>query len=366
MDFFIDESGNSGDLIHAGRRLDFDGQPIFTLTAVGIPDVDAGGAEVERLKQRHRVGGVELKSSALAGRPAFVLDLVALVLDADWPLFVEVVDKRYVLCATIVSVQLLPPVEGVDEGPDLMFVRNTMADWLWLHAPDATLMAFIEACRTPCDATLGTVLGALASVPIENDNHEPEVAMAIRECALQARAEYEEQRSHDPEAHLRFLPLADLNKRGRPVWLLANLSSLTNIYARINRYCGQALACERLVHDEQLQFDSILADAKTATEALRDRARTFYTPNSDFEFLEAAPLIFASSRYSVGLQLADVLAGFVMRHVRDLTAGRSVDPASVEAFRRLLIGSDAARGVGVNFVLPTRMVVDLHRAHAPE
>ena len=88
--------------------------------------------------------------------------------------------------------------------------------------------------------------------------------------------------------------------------------------------------------------------------------------HSDFEFVEAAPLVFASSKENVRLQVADVVAGFVMRHVRDLTAGRSVDPASVEAFRRLLAASDAARGVGVNFVMPARVVVDLHRAHAPD
>lgn len=137
-----------------------------------------------------------------------------------------------------------------------------------------------------------------------------------------------------------------------------------NIYARINRYCGRALTCERLVHDEQLQFDGILSDAKSAAEALRDRAREFYTPNSDFEFVEAAPLIFASSKEHIGLQVADVLAGFVMRHVRDLTAGRSVDSTSAEAFRRLLVCSDAARSVGLNFVLPERGVVGLHQAHA--
>ncbi len=358
MDFYIDESGNSGDLIHSGDGLEFGAQPIFTLAAVGIEDAAALCAEVAQLRARHRVGGAELKSSALASKPAFARDLIAVLIGAARPLFVEVVDKRYLLCSSIVNIQLLPP--GVDEGPDSASVRNAMADWLWADAPDHVLRAFVDACRAPADATVRAALKALASVP---NGAEPMIARAIRDCAAASLEDFEMDCTEDEGAYLRYLPLPDSNKRGKPVWMLANLSSLTNIYARINLFNGRSLAGVQLVHDEQLQFDNILADAKAMAEAMSEQARWAYTPHSDYEFVEAASLVFANSSNHVGLQVADVLAGFVMRHVRDWGSGQHLDPTSLEAFRSLLVYSDGRTGIGVNFVVPTPSWAALHRAH---
>lgn len=360
MDFYIDESGNSGDLIHSGDGLDFGAQPIFTLAAVGIEDAAALSAEVAQLRARHHIGGAELKSSALASKPGFARDLIATLIGAARPLFVEVVDKRYLVCSSIVNVQLLPPVAGVDEGPDSTRVRNAMADWLWAAAPDHVLKAFIDACRAPADATVRAALRALASVP---DGAEPMVAQAIRDCAAASLEDFEMECKEDEDAYLRYVPLSDNNKRGKPVWMLANLSSLMNIYARINLFNGRSLASVRLVHDEQRQFDNILADAKAMAEAMSEQAKGAYTPHSDYEFVEAASLVFANSSSLVGLQVADVLAGFVMRHVRDWGSGQPLDPASLEDFRTLLVYSDGRRGIGVNFVMPTPSWVALHRAH---
>jgi hypothetical protein len=137
--------------------------------------------------------------------------------------------------------------------------------------------------------------------------------------------------------------------------VLPNLSSFTNIYARINRYEGGSLSDIRLIHDEQLQFDSILETSKAAAESLQHEAARCFTPHSDFHFRESASLSFASSSKSTGLQIADILAGFCMRYVKDFFADRKhVSPVAHQTYDLLRRYTDASNGIGVNLVISSR------------
>jgi hypothetical protein len=73
--YYLDESANSGDVARPGNRLDFGGQPIFTLACIGVEDEARLEDETKRLKARHKVQAPELKSTALREKPAFVADL---------------------------------------------------------------------------------------------------------------------------------------------------------------------------------------------------------------------------------------------------------------------------------------------------
>ena len=61
--FYIDESGNTGDLCKVGAHPDFGGQRMFTLACVGVSDLAALEEEICRLKSLHRLQGEELKST---------------------------------------------------------------------------------------------------------------------------------------------------------------------------------------------------------------------------------------------------------------------------------------------------------------
>ena len=64
--YFMDESGHSGDLAKAERGLDFLEQPyFFVLGAVGIPDDLDIAAELARLRSEHHIPPGELKSKSL-------------------------------------------------------------------------------------------------------------------------------------------------------------------------------------------------------------------------------------------------------------------------------------------------------------
>ena len=360
MDYFIDECGHTGDLVKRSETLGFGDQPVFTLAAIGIADERSLQTEFEKLKAKHNVRMAEVKSSKLQDRPEFTLDVTRLVCDFGFPWFLEVMDKKFSIVANIVSWQLLPPIRGHVEDARSHFVKNVMADYIFDRAPADVCTTFIEACKSPSDASLRTQLNTLIAFARAAPRYE-EPSIAVLELATDTLNKYEKAVGHgEPDAHLRYLPIPDDNKYEKPVWMLPNLAAFTNIYARINLYERGHLSYVRLVHDEQLQFDNILKKSKATAETLKDAAGGIYTPQSDFYFRESAPLSFASSATSIGLQVADILAGFCMRYVKDFFQDRrQVSPVAHRTYDLLRCNTDPATGKGVNLVTSSRHHRDL-------
>src|SRR3546814_4038600 len=92
-----------------------------------------------------------------------------------------------------------------------------------------------------------------------------------------------------------FLPLADRTETDRMVWMLPNLTCLTNIYARINLSRPDGLGGITLVHDEQLQYGRILADTKALMEDLARQGNAPSALFADYDLSGAADLRFVAS-----------------------------------------------------------------------
>lgn len=75
--YFLDESGNTGDVSKTGPSFEFDRQPLFVLACFGIEDVADMGREMERIRAAHRIKASEVKATSLAAKPQFVTDLLA-------------------------------------------------------------------------------------------------------------------------------------------------------------------------------------------------------------------------------------------------------------------------------------------------
>jgi hypothetical protein len=120
-----------------------------------------------------------------------------------------------------------------------------------------------------------------------------------------------------------------------------------------------------MVHDDQLQFDRILKDAKRTVEtSLGGKPLPFRY--ADYGLVQSASLVFRRSHGCVGIQGADVLAGFVMRYVQDGLAQHAPPTAPrAQAFQGLLFLTDAERGAGLNFVLANRDLERLGVAATP-
>lgn len=358
--YFLDESGHSGDLVSSGVAYDFLDQPFFVLVAVGVEDEALLARKIEALRVRHKVPVGELKSKSLQSRSAFVAEVFAEVINADFPLFIEVVDKRYFICMNIVTYQLLPPVMGFPEGPESHFIKNVAVDFLYDEFSEHVLNQFVRACVEPSDHSLMSAFGSqmLVSTGQSDDAHRQDIRAGVHQMILAATAEYCERRKSDPTAYLRFLPPPDLNRYGKKVWLLPNMSSFTNIYARINLFCRGQLEGVRLVHDQQLEVEEILRDAKQSVERIKDSGFETFSPSADYIFHGRASLEFAASHESIGIQVADVISGTVMRFFRDRQRNpENIRPEIRQVMQELLRRSNPITGFGVNQVVPSRFVL---------
>jgi hypothetical protein len=352
MNYFIDESGQTGDVARLNALSGFSDQPVFCLAAIGIADEPYLEQEINRLREKYDIRLNELKSSARRERPEFTHEVIRLVCTERYPFFLEVMDKKYCLAAHITSRQLLPPIRGLAADPRTHFFQNLVADYLFDRLPDAVFAKFIEACLSPSHETLSAQFSALIDFT-RADAGAGEVAAVACDLATSAQKDYEEARAEGRnKAFFDYLPIPDDNKYQKRVWILPNLSAFTNIYARINLYEKRRLANVRLIHDEQLQFDEILEISKRSAEGLGESAAEMFTPHSDFHFRESAALSFASSTKSAGVQVADILAGFCMRYVKSFfTDHKGVTPIAYQTYDLLRRYTDPTNGIGVNLVM---------------
>jgi len=355
---YIDESGHSGDMINSGNAYDFKGQPFFALAGIALEDGHDWEDRINELRSRYRIPAGELKSKSLTVKSRFSAEVIHGLLDQRAPLFIEVVDKRFFICASITSFQLLPVCLGYTESVKFHFIKNMVADFLFFHASERVLDTFVAACLTPGDRTLRASFAVLREMATDQGytGSVVQIAEGIAHMVQEAEAEYGAQLDNGGEAWSWFLPSPDLNRHAKQVWMLPNLTSFTSIYARMNRYYSRRLAGIRLVHDQQLELESILRRGKMTVESLSHSVDLPYTPQSDYRFEEDASIEFAHSHEAIGLQLADIVAGTVMRYFRDMDAGIPVSSELRGAMMRLIDEGDERRGYGLNQVVATANV----------
>lgn len=348
-EYFLDESGNTGDLVRSGGRFDFGKQEVFALACLGVGNLDALSTELARLKKKYRISAPELKSNFVRDKPGFVLELADFIEEMGWPFLAEVVDKRFMLAANIVNAVVLPPFGPASVSRRAFWVRNIMAEHIHANAPSTIFEKFIAACTAPSASSIPAVFNAVFDwIPEEPDN---DVAFAIRESVMHSSEEFEEMGRDAPTTWRRFLPSPDTGKRGQSVWMLPNLTSFTNIYARLNYLHRSKINGIMLFHDQQDHFDDILNDAKHMVEGIGGGRSTPDVQFADYHFREHASLVFAASHESPGIQAADVLAGFLMRYTKQALYEGTVSKGEQAAFTRILELSEPSEGRGINFVL---------------
>lgn len=340
--YFLDESGHGGDLT-SSAELDFSGQPVFALACVGAGDVAELTAELDRLRMAYRCGDRELKSSALGARlPDIAAELVGFLVQRQWPLFIELVDKRYFVAIHVVNHLLCGP-HGLDEID--MASRVEIAEFLSDAGSDTVLKAYLAACRSQSIASVNATIDLLWDWL---DHSDEDIARTAQVLTMYAR---DRSRVRGAQSEP-FLPIADETVSGKKVWMLPNLQCLTNVYARVNRSLPHGLQGVTLVHDAQLQYAKILEDSKALMEKLAAARAIPVVPSADYDLRGQADLAFATAREEPCLQAADILAGCAMRFAQDgLRSNGRVDATLRSAFLDILGTVDPVRATGVNLVM---------------
>jgi hypothetical protein len=355
--FYFDESGNTGDLCKVGAHPSFGGQRMFSLACIGIDDLDALGHEVERLKFLHRLQGTELKSTRTKAKPKFVSDLAQFLHSREWPVFIELVDKHYLVVASIVERLVTLHLSGAEPSRGALFVKNMMADYIALYAPDDLGPLYAKACQSQNRPDCRKVFQRLIWWS-HRSQRDRNIADGIERSTRASLKLFE--RLHPYEAVRNVLPIPDRNKRDGTIWLLPNISSFTTIYGRINRHFGGDIGSVNFIHDEQVHFDEIIEANKAFAENLRDDLSRVKLRTADYSFQSSPSLTFQNSKESLGIQTADAIAGFVSRYIyQKLWQPETVDAEHDEAFH-LIDRFTRANGVtGINYVAPKELLYAL-------
>lgn len=358
MNFYIDESGNTGDLARTSADLDFGGQVVFSLAAVGIVNESNLSEELSALRKKHKVQAAELKlSKILKRKPDFALDVVELLVRNHFPFFVEIVDKKYQLAVSITQNFIWPPYCNVKESQHTVWIKNIFADYIYYQVSSDVIYEFVRCMDNPSNEKIGAYFDLLRDCICQ---HFHEVAQFITSQIEESKDDFQKLiEKEGDEASGLFLPIPDIGKRDQEVWMLPNYSSFANIYARINLYLAGGLGKCHIFHDEQVHFDEIIAKAKLQAESIKLDSTSYKMPFSNYNFQEVANLSFKASEESTGIQLSDIVAGLSMRwyqaHLQEESDTKVLD----KAIDLLLHHSNRERGTGINVVGPHNMAQQL-------
>lgn len=344
MKVYIDESGNTGDLIRENFDLNFANQNIFTLAAIQINDklLDKISEEIiPNLRKKYNIQCKELKSSQVFdSNPMFLLDLMN-EFDKDVRMYIEVVDKKAYICNSIVGCQICPTYHLAPESLGYFQIKNNVyADLLFNNLKKDEYLYFFKACEDISEESLFNsfnMLKKFAKVHLVNS-----IYGIIYKGMLDDIAETKDDynlliKSYEKkEVIKKFIPIPDLNKNGKKVNLLPQISCLTNIIARVN-CLNSGLNKIRFFHDEQKQFDNILEDNVNIMYELSSSESRWKMRGVNFNLLSKPDItIDTLSHNDIGIQIADILAGFMMRYVKKYLESSKLSPIHDEIFYRLM------------------------------
>lgn len=368
FNYFIDESGNSGDLIKKKFDLKFGNQPLFALACIGVFNQDKTNCFFNELMKKHAITNDELKSSNLYFQnPQVFHDLFLHLKQEKYPLLVELVDKKFCIATQIVNHLIFPPYFMPDESDgSVQYIRNGIADYISTNLPDNCYEAFFNACNTPSNQTILNAMETLKSFFLSK-NSDNDFAELTASSIDESIDDYNilKARIGETEAVKKFIPIPDKTKNGLTIKLLPHVHSTFNLLARLNRFHNKELHLVNLYHDKQNEFDYIIQSSK---EMLENMDTPYSGPpvfHSDYELSSSAGLDFLDSKSSIGIQLADLTAGFINRYVNGYLY-KQVDMKDIyhETFKVIVNHYNRISPLGINFVIPQSMQEIIFRKYS--
>ncbi|MEI7418762.1 MULTISPECIES: DUF3800 domain-containing protein [Pectobacterium] len=359
---YLDESGNSGDLISRKNGLGFAGQPVFSLAAIDISRFENIESRINDLKNKFGIRAVELKSSDIfKKKPRFMLEVFSILVDSKCPFFIEVVDKKYYISTSISNHQLLPPYFTGDESDGRFQIsRNIASGVMALEMPDEYFERFFDSCHEPSEEN---ILRSMVGIKEFFEGH-PEYSGYAKNLDMSIEDYFDVKKDIGDNAVFKFIPIPDDGKRGNKILLLPHVSSLTNIIARVNLANKGSIAGVTFFHDKQDHFDEVLFSIKELMVSNNPNEFSPPTPNSNFQVKTSADLQFSDSKKSLGVQMADLLAGFFSRYYEGFCNSEAeFDGIYHEIYNKIIDGSDQEKSIGVNWVVPPSRLYEIEYFH---
>lgn len=357
--FYIDESGNTGDLVVTEKDDNFSSQEYFALACVGLNDSSLPDLEgfIKELKSKYKIQSPELKFSKMKGifgkKIGFILELLKYI-EESCNILIEVVDKKYFLSTTIVNCLVNPPYFQPERDQNTnRLIHLELSQWVYDHVTKEFLIKFTNISRNPSEEGLIELFDDLLALAREiKDPLSDAVCLGVEESIDDFNLLKSDKKQVNRDAYTYFLPLPDTNKRGQLIGVLPYISSFYNLHARLNHLFQRDLSEVSIIHDNQSHFDEILKYYHSgAVENTNEASVTFDT--ADFIFLNSSSLQFQDDKGSIGLQVADLFAGLLNKAIPHLIyEDETLTDAENAVLRRIMASLYYQQAI--NFVLPKK------------
>jgi len=368
---FLDESGNTGDLVLNKENIHhFNNQPYFVLGGFGIENDESIFRELTsaiiKLKKDNHIYSKELKGAHLwPRRIRFIYELFKYLYENDFPLFIELMDKKFFIIANIANIVGLTS-EALDHPGALFDNRiffNKFADYLYQNLSPETIIWFSKASREPSQENVETFLAFLER---DSEKFPPEFRELISSMIdryyhqlinyLIVSIQY----SNPPWEY--YVPPADPKSGPKRISLLPHTTAATNIFARINKY-SRDHGYEKviIIHDQQEQWKEILKNelhilsdpSSDVSKKLRERNIPYpLNLRLDYNFDRHYRIFFGDSEKTIFLQLADIISSSMNKLWEEFKRNYRLRPYSKRIIDIILnFPTKVHTSTGTNFVI---------------
>ncbi|WP_336369271.1 DUF3800 domain-containing protein [Rahnella perminowiae] len=365
MNYYLDECGHTGDLISDKYDFNYYNQRLFALTAIGLTKYNhiLLSTFIGALKKKHKIQGDELKSKNLIpNNIEFVIELFTKLREIKAPIFIELVDKKFFTATNISYYQIDPGYFNPRDtwskaqlASDVIF-KNKFAEDLTALEDTSSLERYIDCCLNPTEDNL-RISFSNTKDSIFNNKDKFEYHELLIECLDMTLDDYRIFKEKEGDnAVLRFLPLPDKSKSGKLIWLLPHTSSLINIVLRLNKKYNKKISKIKLHHDTQIQLDSILHGNLSNLSRFN-----IVAPNVkgvDYSIHCIPTMTFEDSKKEIGIQIADIISGFVVRYTSDRLFNSKYIDERYHVAASLIEGifPSNKNPVGINYVMPIELI----------
>lgn len=353
MKYYMDESGNTGDIINRKKDIFFSNQPIFSHSCIGLNDENLRKMEtfITSLKEEFNIPiEQELKSEDFYFKNPRVILLIALYLvDYNIPILCEVADKKHNISIAIVQNLIIPQIEE-NETSLLSSLRNVLADYITEHAPENCFTNYMKMCQLQTEQSFFDLVESL-KIFFSEYNFDNGNTLKMLEMTIDDYYEVKNESNLDSAAKY-FMILPDYDSNGNEVKMLPLVLSFYNIIARLNKHHSKKLKGVEVFHDTTYEYSKTLQYCldNIFNSKLINKD---YVPNSDYVLKETFSLKFVDSKENIGVQVADLVAGFLQRYINGtLYKNLKVDQIYHEIFNLLIYHNRKKTPLGINFVLP--------------
>ncbi len=272
MKLYIDESGNTGEILSKDSKFNFEEQPYYVLAGI-FADSDTGSkleSFIAILKIKYHIQGDELKAKNIySSKPAFVSEHVDFIVTNKIPFFIELMDKLFYLNIQIVECFVIP-YYSLPLNDHTIYGKRYIISTIGKLLNKDIYQGLIETIKENTNDSLESFYDYLINCFDSIDQQE------IKINVEQTKIDYfEDKEENEANALKKFLPIPDENPNKKLIHLLPNYNAFTNLIARANKYDIDFLGGNgfEIIHDEQKQFDIIF---KTAFKTMQNPDKDFF------------------------------------------------------------------------------------------